>query len=223
MDPPPLDNVPSHEISNTRSEGNDSSIPRSTCPLACDTYWMTELMPSSGVARTGVGVAALEGRSHVEVVRLEDGSEIPADLVVVGVGVTPATDWLDGSGLELRDGLVCDRYTLPVPPPGVPLAVTVDLSRPSDGVWLVVGTLLVLSAIVMVVHQQRQSGRARRPSEEATRLAGKRDRHLREILALEKKHENGDLSDPVARERREQLLAKARALQEIIDEMAEPG
>ena len=33
---------------------------------------------------------------------------MPADVVVVGIGVAPATDWLDGSGLEIRDGVVCD-------------------------------------------------------------------------------------------------------------------
>ena len=33
---------------------------------------------------------------------------MPADVIVVGIGVAPATDWLDGSGLELRDGVVCD-------------------------------------------------------------------------------------------------------------------
>ena len=29
-------------------------------------------------------------------------------MIVVGIGVAPATGWLDGSGLELRDGIVCD-------------------------------------------------------------------------------------------------------------------
>jgi NADPH-dependent 2,4-dienoyl-CoA reductase/sulfur reductase-like enzyme len=33
---------------------------------------------------------------------------VTADVIVVGVGVTPSTAWLDGSGLELRDGVVCD-------------------------------------------------------------------------------------------------------------------
>ena len=28
-------------------------------------------------------------------------------MVVVGIGVAPATEWLDGSGLEIRDGIVC--------------------------------------------------------------------------------------------------------------------
>ncbi|MEY2958025.1 MAG: hypothetical protein RLZZ01_593 [Actinomycetota bacterium] len=36
-----------------------------------------------------------------------DGSEVPADVVVVGIGVVPSTAWLVGSGPELRDGLVC--------------------------------------------------------------------------------------------------------------------
>ncbi|MEM1333643.1 MAG: FAD-dependent oxidoreductase [Actinomycetota bacterium] len=33
---------------------------------------------------------------------------VEADVVVVGIGVVPATAWLDDSGLELRDGVVCD-------------------------------------------------------------------------------------------------------------------
>ncbi|MEO1065428.1 MAG: FAD-dependent oxidoreductase [Actinomycetota bacterium] len=59
---------------------------------------------------TGTGVAAIEGRDSVEHVRLDDGTEIAADLVVVGIGVAPATDWLEGSGLQLSDGLRCDEY-----------------------------------------------------------------------------------------------------------------
>jgi NADPH-dependent 2,4-dienoyl-CoA reductase/sulfur reductase-like enzyme len=35
---------------------------------------------------------------------------IPADLVVVGIGVRPATDWLEGSGLIIDDGIVCDAH-----------------------------------------------------------------------------------------------------------------
>jgi NADPH-dependent 2,4-dienoyl-CoA reductase/sulfur reductase-like enzyme len=35
---------------------------------------------------------------------------IPADLVVVGIGVRPATDWLEGSGLVIDDGVVCDDF-----------------------------------------------------------------------------------------------------------------
>ncbi len=43
-------------------------------------------------------------------VRLADGEVVPADVVVVGIGVSPATDWLVDSGVELRDGIVCDAH-----------------------------------------------------------------------------------------------------------------
>jgi NADPH-dependent 2,4-dienoyl-CoA reductase/sulfur reductase-like enzyme len=33
---------------------------------------------------------------------------LPADVVIVAVGARPATDWLEGSGLALDDGVVCD-------------------------------------------------------------------------------------------------------------------
>ena len=60
--------------------------------------------------RTGVAVAAIEGDRRVERVRLADGSVVPADVVIVGIGVRPETAWLEGSGLELRDGVVCDEF-----------------------------------------------------------------------------------------------------------------
>ncbi len=56
----------------------------------------------------GVGVEAFEGQSRVTGVRLSDGSTLPADIVVVGVGATPATEWLEGAGLEIEDGICCD-------------------------------------------------------------------------------------------------------------------
>lgn len=58
--------------------------------------------------RCGVGVTAVDGDGRVERVLLSDGSAVEADLVVVGVGATPATGWLDDSGLRLDNGVVCD-------------------------------------------------------------------------------------------------------------------
>jgi NADPH-dependent 2,4-dienoyl-CoA reductase/sulfur reductase-like enzyme len=65
--------------------------------------------------RLGVGVAAIEGERRVERVRLDDGSTVDADIVVVGVGVVPATAWLEGSGLTLDNGVVCDETLLAAP------------------------------------------------------------------------------------------------------------
>ncbi|AZQ33237.1 FAD-dependent oxidoreductase [Streptomyces cyaneochromogenes] len=56
----------------------------------------------------GTGVAALVGEGRVTGVRLADGRLLPADIVVVGVGVRPNTDWLAGSGVRVDDGVVCD-------------------------------------------------------------------------------------------------------------------
>jgi 3-phenylpropionate/trans-cinnamate dioxygenase ferredoxin reductase subunit len=56
----------------------------------------------------GTGVAGLVGEGRVTGVRLADGRVLPADIVVVGVGVRPATDWLAGSGVQVDDGVVCD-------------------------------------------------------------------------------------------------------------------
>ncbi|WP_328353184.1 FAD-dependent oxidoreductase [Mycobacterium sp. NBC_00419] len=66
----------------------------------------------------GTGVEALEGDGRVERVVLSDGATLAADLVVVGIGVTPNTDWLVGSGLTLDNGVVCDE-TLWTGVPGV--------------------------------------------------------------------------------------------------------
>ena len=60
------------------------------------------------VVRCGVQVAGIEGAGGGATgVRLGDGELVPAEVVVVGIGVAPATQWLDDSGLELRDGVVC--------------------------------------------------------------------------------------------------------------------
>lgn len=72
---------------------------------------VSSLHADHGVAlRLGVGVAGFDGAGRVERVRLSDGSSIDADVIVVGVGVAPETDWLDGSGLRLDNGVVCDEF-----------------------------------------------------------------------------------------------------------------
>ncbi|MFF0156243.1 NAD(P)/FAD-dependent oxidoreductase [Streptomyces sp. NPDC005263] len=43
-------------------------------------------------------------------VRLADGEVVDADEVLVAVGSRPNTEWLEGSGLVLSDGVVCDQY-----------------------------------------------------------------------------------------------------------------
>lgn len=59
--------------------------------------------------RLGVGVTGFEGVTRVRAVLLADGSAVPADVVVVGIGVVPETGWLAGSGLALEDGVLCNE------------------------------------------------------------------------------------------------------------------
>ena len=56
----------------------------------------------------GVGVTQVTGDTQVESVLLTDGTNLPADVVVVGIGVVPTTGWLESSGLTIDDGVVCN-------------------------------------------------------------------------------------------------------------------
>ena len=56
----------------------------------------------------GVPVAGLLGKARVTGVLLGDGTQVPADVVVAGIGAVPAVDWLVDSGLDLSAGVVCD-------------------------------------------------------------------------------------------------------------------
>ncbi len=59
---------------------------------------------------TGTAVAELQGTERVTGVTLADGRTLPADIVVVGIGVLPNVEWLAGSGLTLDDGVRCDPF-----------------------------------------------------------------------------------------------------------------
>ncbi|WP_430910989.1 NAD(P)/FAD-dependent oxidoreductase [Methylobacterium sp. sgz302541] len=57
----------------------------------------------------GAGVAAFEGRDgRVSALRLADGSALPADLVVVGIGVLPNAELAAEAGLAVGDGIRVD-------------------------------------------------------------------------------------------------------------------
>ena len=59
--------------------------------------------------RLNVAIGGFVGREHVERVVLADGNKVTAEVVVIGVGVVPTTEWLSGSGLRLDNGVVCDE------------------------------------------------------------------------------------------------------------------
>lgn len=61
---------------------------------------------------TGVGVSALEAEAGGTPVHatLGDGTTVEADVVLIAVGSVPATQWLESSGVELANGVVCDEF-----------------------------------------------------------------------------------------------------------------
>jgi NADPH-dependent 2,4-dienoyl-CoA reductase/sulfur reductase-like enzyme len=70
---------------------------------------LTNLHRQNGtVVECGVQIEAIEGDTAVTGVRLADGRVFPADLLIVGIGASPSTAWLEDSGLVLDNGIVCD-------------------------------------------------------------------------------------------------------------------
>lgn len=58
----------------------------------------------------GETVTRFEGDGRVHQVATASGRTVPCDMVVVGIGVTPSTGWLEGSGIALDDGVAVDEY-----------------------------------------------------------------------------------------------------------------
>lgn len=66
--------------------------------------------------RLGVTVRGVErDGGRVTGVRLGDGTTVRSPCVLVAIGTMPATGWLDGSGLELADGVGCDAHCQAAP------------------------------------------------------------------------------------------------------------
>ena len=78
--------------------------------------WAADLHRDHGVdLHCNARVSDLLGNGRVEAVELEDGTRIPADTVVVGIGVRPNVEWLSDSGLTIGDGVICDQYCRAAP------------------------------------------------------------------------------------------------------------
>jgi 3-phenylpropionate/trans-cinnamate dioxygenase ferredoxin reductase subunit len=71
--------------------------------------WFVDLHRAEGVEIVFSAHVARFGEAHggVEWVQLTDGSRLDCDALVVGIGIEPATEWLEGSGLE-TDGVLVD-------------------------------------------------------------------------------------------------------------------
>jgi 3-phenylpropionate/trans-cinnamate dioxygenase ferredoxin reductase subunit len=73
--------------------------------------WFAEFHRRQGVTvLTDATVDRLEGSERVERVVLRDGSILPADMVIVGIGIIPATQIAGEAGLAIENGIVVDEF-----------------------------------------------------------------------------------------------------------------
>lgn len=89
-------------------EAADRLMGRGVMPAVSEAF--LGLHRANGVdVRLGAGVDRLEGDGAVARAVLADGTVLAADLVVVGIGVTPETGLAEAAGLEVDDGIVVDE------------------------------------------------------------------------------------------------------------------
>jgi 3-phenylpropionate/trans-cinnamate dioxygenase ferredoxin reductase subunit len=90
-------------------EAADRVLARVTAPVVSAFY--ERVHAEEGVRiRTGLGVDGFAGTGRVDKVLLVGGEEIPADVVVVGVGIVPNAELALDAGLHVEDGIVVDAY-----------------------------------------------------------------------------------------------------------------
>ncbi|WP_341952518.1 FAD-dependent oxidoreductase [Salinibacterium sp. TMP30] len=70
---------------------------------------------------SGVTVAAINGETSVESVELSDGRVIEADVLIESVGSDCNIEWLEGTGLDMGDGVLADNAMRAVTTEGVAL------------------------------------------------------------------------------------------------------
>ncbi|MCD9586856.1 NAD(P)/FAD-dependent oxidoreductase [Streptomyces sp. 8ZJF_21] len=89
-------------------EAADRLLGRSVAPVVSEFYRQAHTRRGT-VVRLSASVTGFDGESgRMTGVLLGDGSRVPADLVLVGVGAVPRTDLAERLGLEVDGGIVVD-------------------------------------------------------------------------------------------------------------------
>ncbi|MEL6685366.1 MAG: FAD-dependent oxidoreductase [Pseudomonadota bacterium] len=93
----------------TLVEMADRILQRVAAPQTSD--YFRALHRAHGVdIREGVGLDRLLGDGHVTSAILTDGTELPIDFAVVGVGINPATILAESAGLDVGNGMTTDSH-----------------------------------------------------------------------------------------------------------------
>jgi 3-phenylpropionate/trans-cinnamate dioxygenase ferredoxin reductase subunit len=91
-------------------EAAERLMSRSVAPVVSEFYRQAHLRRGIDV-RLSSGVSGFDGdRGRVTGVELSDGTHLPADLVLVGVGVLPRTELAEQLGLVCDQGIIVDAH-----------------------------------------------------------------------------------------------------------------
>lgn len=88
----------------------DRVLSRVTSPTV--SRFFEDLHRSEGVdLKLSMGLSGFEGSDRVEIARLSDGSTLPCDLAIVGIGILPNDEIAREAGLDTDDGIIVDGFT----------------------------------------------------------------------------------------------------------------
>ncbi len=91
----------------TLIEAADRILRRVAAPVTSDYFRALHLAHGVEI-REGTGLERLLGTGHVTGAVLSDGVEMAVDAVIVGIGITPATELAEVAGLAVENGIVVD-------------------------------------------------------------------------------------------------------------------
>ncbi|MGE0628747.1 MAG: nitrite reductase large subunit NirB [Hyphomicrobiaceae bacterium] len=115
---------------------------------------------------TGANTKALAGDGKVEAVQLEDGTEIPADLVIMAVGIRPNAGLAKDAGIEVGRGIIVDPIMRTSDPSIYALGECVEFNKQTFGL---VAPLYDMAG-VLASHLAGDATAAFNPSATATKL-----------------------------------------------------
>ncbi|MEX2494705.1 MAG: FAD-dependent oxidoreductase [Woeseia sp.] len=88
-------------------EMQDRVMKRVVAPQVSE-FYQKEHRAQGVELRLKTGLKGFSGNGRVRSVQLSDGTEIPADLVVIGIGIVPNSELAAAAGLEVENGIVVD-------------------------------------------------------------------------------------------------------------------
>ena len=115
-------------------EAADRLLARAVAPVVSEFYREAHERRGTTVLTSAVVIGFRGEDGRVRAVLLDDGTELPADLVMIGVGVVPRTELAEQLGLECDGGIVVDAHARTSDPSVVAAGDCTVLPNPVTGV-----------------------------------------------------------------------------------------